>query len=184
MSAIGFQLFPQCVLPIYDYVSNDKQVPFFFFVRFKFQTISLVFVFLLPADSYQKISLGITTLLSYSVFTLAVVQKLPETSEYLPYISIYIGFVLSVTSLSIIFTVWVLTLHYKNKQTVKRLPRHLKNFSSLAGGFLFVKEPNSNSLRNLKLAISEKYDSLLPISDVTSDLKSDIFRIPKCVRIY
>lgn len=44
-------------------------------------------VFLLPAEANEKISLGITILLSFSVFQLLIVNGMPETSDYVPLIS-------------------------------------------------------------------------------------------------
>lgn len=46
-------------------------------------------VFCLPPDSGEKIALGITVLLAFSVFMLAVAENLPETSEFVPLISKY-----------------------------------------------------------------------------------------------
>nr|KAG5703101.1 hypothetical protein BaRGS_012163 [Batillaria attramentaria] len=43
-------------------------------------------VFCLPPDSGEKIALGITVLLAFSVFMLAVAENLPETSEFVPLI--------------------------------------------------------------------------------------------------
>ena len=43
-----------------------------------------VLVFYLPPDSGEKVSLGITVLLSFSVFLLLVAENVPKTSEYVP----------------------------------------------------------------------------------------------------
>lgn len=42
--------------------------------------------FLLPPDEGEKITLGITVLLSYSVFMLLVAENMPSTSEFVPLI--------------------------------------------------------------------------------------------------
>ncbi|PVD19805.1 hypothetical protein C0Q70_20296 [Pomacea canaliculata] len=70
-------------------------------------------VFCLPPDSGEKIALGITVLLAFSVFMLAVAENLPETSEFVPLISIYLTIVMSLTSISVIMTVFVLNLHHR-----------------------------------------------------------------------
>ncbi|XP_052283564.1 neuronal acetylcholine receptor subunit alpha-10-like [Dreissena polymorpha] len=82
-------------------------------------------VFCLPPDSGEKIALGITVLLAFSVFMLAVAENLPETSEFVPLISIYLTIVMALTSMSVIMTVFVLNLHHRgpNKRAV---PRWLK----------------------------------------------------------
>lgn len=45
-------------------------------------------VFLLPPDSGEKIGLGITVLLAFSVFVLQIAEKMPETSESVPLVGI------------------------------------------------------------------------------------------------
>ena len=46
-------------------------------------TLTLL-VFCLPPESGEKIALGVTVLLAFSVFMLAISEKLPETSESIP----------------------------------------------------------------------------------------------------
>lgn len=43
-------------------------------------------VFLLPVESGEKTSLGLTVLLSYSLFMLLVAESMPATSEFVPLI--------------------------------------------------------------------------------------------------
>ena len=45
-----------------------------------------VLVFCLPPDSGEKIALGVTVILAFSVFMLAIAEKMPETSESIPLI--------------------------------------------------------------------------------------------------
>jgi len=44
-------------------------------------------VFCLPPDSGEKVTMGITVLLSFSVFLLRMGEDLPETSEFIPLLS-------------------------------------------------------------------------------------------------
>jgi len=44
-------------------------------------------VFCLPPDSGEKITMGITVLLAFSVFLLRLGEDLPETSEFIPLLS-------------------------------------------------------------------------------------------------
>ena len=46
-------------------------------------------VFCLPPDSGENITMGITVLLAFSAFMLTVAEDLPETSEFIPLLSIY-----------------------------------------------------------------------------------------------
>jgi len=67
--------------------------------------------FLLPPDSGEKVSLGITVLLAFSVFMLLIAENIPATSETVPLIIVYLTTNMSLTSMSIILTVVVLQVH-------------------------------------------------------------------------
>ena len=57
---------------------------------------------------------------------LSVMQKLPETSEFIPLISIYLSAVMSMSAISVCFTIVVLCLHYvkhDHTATIKQPPR-------------------------------------------------------------
>ena len=45
--------------------------------------------FCLPPDSGEKITLGLTVLLAFSVFMLLIAENMPPTSEYVPLIGQY-----------------------------------------------------------------------------------------------
>lgn len=49
-------------------------------------SILALMVFYLPPDSGEKVALGITVLLSFSVFLLLIAENVPKTSEYVPLI--------------------------------------------------------------------------------------------------
>ncbi len=68
--------------------------------------------FWLPPDSGEKITLGITVLLAFSVFMLLIAESMPATSEMVPLIEIYLTIVMALTSMSIALTVYVLQLHH------------------------------------------------------------------------
>ncbi|XP_047437084.1 neuronal acetylcholine receptor subunit alpha-7a [Mugil cephalus] len=74
-------------------------------------TLALL-VFLLPADSGEKISLGITVLLSLTVFMLLVAEIMPATSDSVPLIAQYFATTMVIVGLSVIATVVVLQYHH------------------------------------------------------------------------
>ncbi|KAF4082892.1 hypothetical protein AMELA_G00133820 [Ameiurus melas] len=84
-------------------------------------TLALL-VFLLPADSGEKISLGITVLLSLTVFMLLVAEIMPATSDSVPLIAQYFATTMVIVGLSVIATVWVLQYHYHDPDGGK-MPR-------------------------------------------------------------
>ncbi|RNA37099.1 Cation transporter family [Brachionus plicatilis] len=84
-----------------------------------------VLVFVIPSDSGDKVTLGITVFLAFSVIMLAVAENLPETSEYVPLISIYLTVIMFTASLSVICTVFVLNLHHR-RSAKRRVPNWLR----------------------------------------------------------
>ncbi len=42
--------------------------------------------FMLPCESGEKVTLGLTVLLAYSVFSFNIAENMPETSEVIPLI--------------------------------------------------------------------------------------------------
>uniref|UniRef100_A0A8C9YPQ0 Cholinergic receptor, nicotinic, alpha 7 (neuronal) n=1 Tax=Sander lucioperca TaxID=283035 RepID=A0A8C9YPQ0_SANLU len=74
-------------------------------------TMTLV-VFLLPANSGEKISLGITVLLSLTVFMLMVAEIMPATSDSVPLIGQYFASTMVIVGMSVVATVIVLQFHH------------------------------------------------------------------------
>ena len=70
-------------------------------------------VFWLPPDSGEKITLGVTVLLAFSVFMLNIAERMPETSDSLPLIGCYLIVVMGLTSVSVLMTVLVLNFHHR-----------------------------------------------------------------------
>jgi nicotinic acetylcholine receptor len=70
--------------------------------------------FFLPPDAGEKISLGITILLSLSVFSLTVADSVPTTSLAVPLLGVYFASIMVMCTLSVIMTVLVLNFHHRN----------------------------------------------------------------------
>lgn len=68
-------------------------------------------VFILPADSGEKVSLGITVLLSLTVFLLIIAESMPATSD-VPVIGQYYAATMLLVSISVVLTIIVLNLHH------------------------------------------------------------------------
>ncbi|KAJ8383790.1 hypothetical protein AAFF_G00214770 [Aldrovandia affinis] len=69
-------------------------------------------IFLLPANSGEKISLGITVLLSLTVFMLLVAEIMPATSDSIPLIGQYFASTMIIVGMSVVATVVVLQHHH------------------------------------------------------------------------
>ncbi|CAF1308618.1 unnamed protein product [Adineta steineri] len=67
--------------------------------------------FWLPTSSGEKVTLGLTCFVAFSVFMLMVAEKVPATSDTVPIIGIYLTIVMSLTSISVIMAVIVANLY-------------------------------------------------------------------------
>uniref|UniRef100_A0A8C4X408 Neuronal acetylcholine receptor subunit alpha-7 n=1 Tax=Erpetoichthys calabaricus TaxID=27687 RepID=A0A8C4X408_ERPCA len=98
-------------------------------------------VFLLPADSGEKISLGITVLLSLTVFMLLVAEIMPATSDSIPLIGQYFASTMIIVGLSVIATVVVLQYHHHDP-TGGKMPKWVQLFLfHWVAWFLRMKRP-------------------------------------------
>lgn len=105
-------------------------------------------VFLLPADSGEKISLGITVLLSLTVFLLLVAQIMPATSDTVPLISQYFATTMVIVGLSVIATVIVLQYHHHDPNGSK-MPQWTRVFLlNWCAWFLRMKRPGEDRVRS------------------------------------
>ncbi|XP_051756814.1 neuronal acetylcholine receptor subunit alpha-7a [Ctenopharyngodon idella] len=110
-------------------------------------TLALL-VFLLPADSGEKISLGITVLLSLTVFMLLVAEIMPATSDSVPLIAQYFATTMVIVGLSVIATVWVLQYHYHDPDGGK-MPKWTRVvLLNWCAWFLRMKRPGEDRVRS------------------------------------
>uniref|UniRef100_A0A3P8VQB2 Neuronal acetylcholine receptor subunit alpha-7 n=1 Tax=Cynoglossus semilaevis TaxID=244447 RepID=A0A3P8VQB2_CYNSE len=107
-------------------------------------------VFLLPADSGEKISLGITVLLSLTVFMLLVAEIMPATSDSVPLIAQYFASTMMIVGLSVVVTVLVLQFHHHDPHGGK-MPKWVRVILlNWCAWFLRMKKPGEE----LKAAVS------------------------------
>uniref|UniRef100_A0A8B9L016 Neuronal acetylcholine receptor subunit alpha-7 n=1 Tax=Astyanax mexicanus TaxID=7994 RepID=A0A8B9L016_ASTMX len=109
-------------------------------------TLALL-VFLLPADSGEKISLGITVLLSLTVFMLLVAEIMPATSDSVPLIAQYFATTMVIVGLSVIATVWVLQYHYHDPDGGKMPTWTRIVLLNWCAWFLRMKRPGEDRVR-------------------------------------
>ena len=87
----------EVIYPISTAVYPDVTISFIIHRRILYYILNIILpcvwlnmlsllAFCLPPDAGEKITLGITVLLSYSVFMLLVAENMPPTSEFIPLI--------------------------------------------------------------------------------------------------
>uniref|UniRef100_A0A8C9SMY2 Neuronal acetylcholine receptor subunit alpha-7 n=1 Tax=Scleropages formosus TaxID=113540 RepID=A0A8C9SMY2_SCLFO len=109
-------------------------------------TLALL-VFLLPADSGEKISLGITVLLSLTVFMLLVAEIMPATSDSVPLIAQYFATTMVIVGLSVIATVLVLQYHHHDPEGGK-MPKWTRVvLLNWCAWFMRMKRPGEERVR-------------------------------------
>lgn len=111
----------------YNFIIRRRPLYYVFNMVFPCLLITLVAFlgFYLPPGSSEKVSIGITTLLSITVFLMLVSESMPPTSEHLPLLGIYYAVTIGIVSFSTAMA--VVTLHINNKGSRgKKVPKIIK----------------------------------------------------------
>lgn len=109
-----------------------------------------VLVFYLPSDSEEKITLCISVLLSLTVFFLLLTEIIPPTSIVIPLIGKYLLFTMILVTLSIIVTVFVLTVHFRSPATHSMSAWTRIAFIQFLPKLLFMRRPIMRKNRLIK----------------------------------
>ena len=88
-----------------------------------------ILVFVLPAESGEKISLSITMFLAFAIFLTMLSDSLPKNSLTLPIFSMYCMLINVLSTLYVILTVVVLNMYHK--PTEAPIPQFLSSFHIL-----------------------------------------------------
>ena len=78
-----------------------------------------IFVFYLPTDAGEKMTLSISILLALVVFLLLISKILPPTSRVIPLIAKYLLFTFIMNIITIFFTVVIINYNYRTPRTNK-----------------------------------------------------------------
>lgn len=131
---------------------------YYFYRKTLFYTVNLilptvlisflcVLVFYLPAEAGEKVTLGISILLSLVVFLLLVSKILPPTSLVLPLIAKYLLFTFIMNTVSILVTVIIINWNFRGPRT-HRMPQLIRKiFLKYLPTILFMRRPKKTRLR-------------------------------------
>jgi len=101
-------------------------------------------VFYLPADSGEKITMGITILNSLNIFLLLVVEINPPTSLATPLIGKYLLFTMVLVTCSIMLTILVINIHFRSPSTHVMSPWVKGLFLKVLPRLLFMQRPKDS----------------------------------------
>ncbi|CAF1335472.1 unnamed protein product [Adineta steineri] len=179
--------YPCCPEPFPDitfYVRIRRRIIYYLYsVIFPCVMLSILtlLVFCLPPESGEKIALGITVLLAFSVFMLSIAESMPETSEHIPLISLYLTAVMAMTSVSVMMTVFVLNLHYRGPKK-NEIPFWFQQLLSLSLANIIRSYQRTKKTKNFhknKRDSSKKYkihddDRIRTITDGATATQMDV----------
>jgi len=101
--------------------------------------------YLLAPDSGDRIGLGITIVLSLSVYQLIVADKVPPTCDSLPFVGIYFGSAMVVSAFSLACTIVVHYLYRRASQELKQPRRRtLAQIANFTGKHFMLRQTNNN----------------------------------------
>ncbi|XP_033750129.1 neuronal acetylcholine receptor subunit alpha-9-like [Pecten maximus] len=108
--------------------------------------------FWMRPDSGEKVTLGLTVLLAFSVFMLLIAENMPATSSFVPLIGIYLTTVMALTSMSVILAVVTSNINQRGfKET--DLPSFFRGFVIFLSKSMCMKlaHINNDNLDEVKL---------------------------------
>ncbi|XP_054444224.1 neuronal acetylcholine receptor subunit beta-4 [Pteronotus mesoamericanus] len=140
---------PSYVDVTYDFIIRRK--PLFYTINVIIPCVLItslaILVFYLPSDCGEKMTLCISVLLALTVFLLLISKIVPPTSLDVPLIGKYLMFTMVLVTFSIVTSVCVLNVHHRSPSTHTMAPWVKRYFLHQLPAFLFMKRPDSNSLR-------------------------------------
>ncbi|XP_023930643.1 neuronal acetylcholine receptor subunit alpha-10 isoform X1 [Lingula anatina] len=87
-----------------------------------------LFTFWLPAASGEKVALGLSVFVAFSMFMLRIAENVPATSHSVPLISVYLTTVMTMTSVSVILGVLMINLFQRGVK-VRTAPKWVKTLA-------------------------------------------------------
>ncbi|XP_037081941.1 neuronal acetylcholine receptor subunit alpha-7-like [Pollicipes pollicipes] len=137
--------------------------------------------FTLPPDSGEKLSLGVTILLSLTVFSLMISDALPETSDAVPLIGTYFNCIMFMVASSVVSTVLILNYHHRSGETHEMAPWVRSLFLQWMPWLLRMSRPGekitrknimmNNKMKELELKERSSKSLLANVLDMDDDFR-------------
>ncbi|CAF1325432.1 unnamed protein product [Adineta steineri] len=142
-SVVKYSCCPE-TFPDLTYVVQMRRRPLFYVFNmilpcFLITTVAFL-GFCVPSDSGEKVQIGVTTLLSMTVFLMLVTDSMPPNSESLPLIGIYYFSAIIIVSIATAMSVASLNLYHHGKHNPHPVPKWLARiFFIIVPKLLFMK---------------------------------------------
>ncbi|ENN81088.1 hypothetical protein YQE_02456, partial [Dendroctonus ponderosae] len=138
--------------------------------------------FTLPPDSGEKLTLGVTILLSLTVFLNLVAEKIPTTSDAVPLIGTYFNCIMFMVASSVVLTVVVLNYHHRTAD-IHEMPQWIKTvFLQWLPWMLGMSRPGkkitrksimmNNRMKELELKERSSKSLLANVLDIDDDIRN------------
>ncbi|KAK6168346.1 hypothetical protein SNE40_020900 [Patella caerulea] len=118
-SAFVYQCCQELSYPEVNFKLHIRRKFMYYFINIMIpclmMSILVLMVFYLPPDAGEKISLGVTVLLSFSVFQLMIAEEMPTSSNATPLLEIYMLCFMGASTFSVTVSVFVLNLHHRTE---------------------------------------------------------------------
>ncbi|ESN95576.1 hypothetical protein HELRODRAFT_86626, partial [Helobdella robusta] len=112
-----------------NYTIQIRRKPLFYVFNMILPCLIITLVallgFYIPSDSGEKVTMGITTLLSMTVFLMLVAENMPPTSDVLPLVGLYYGITIVIVSMATAMTAFTLNIHHVGYEGYP-VPKYLK----------------------------------------------------------
>ncbi|XP_076047465.1 acetylcholine receptor subunit alpha-L1-like [Oratosquilla oratoria] len=156
----NIKYYPCCEEPYPDIYFNItlRRKTLFYTVNLIIPCVGLeylsILVFYLPVYSGEKVALCISILLSQTMFFLLISEIMPSTSLAVPLLGKYLLFTMVLVGLSVLVTIIVLNIHYRNPSTHKMAPWVKRVFIDYMPRLLLMRVPKEDEeIRRSRLHI-------------------------------
>ncbi|XP_042877433.1 neuronal acetylcholine receptor subunit alpha-7-like isoform X2 [Penaeus japonicus] len=134
--------------------------------------------FTLPPDCGEKLSLGVTILLSLTVFSNMVNDTMPTTSDAVPLLGTYFNCIMFMVASSVVSTVLILNFHHRSADTHEMSPMVKSVFLQWLPWVLRINRPGekitrksimmTNKMKELGMKVRPDYPLEYPLEERSS----------------